>query len=62
MAKYDDEITYTEVSYAMIGDKKYKLYIGNDGKWYKREILSVVTEERNGYFRQNYTLGDYEQY
>jgi hypothetical protein len=62
MADLKDEITYTEVSYAMIEDKKYKLYIGNDGKWYKREILSVVTEERNGYFRPIYTLGDYEQY
>lgn len=62
MAEFDKEIQYTEVSYAMIGDKKYKLYIGNDGKWYKREILNVVTEERNGYFRSKYTLGDYEQY
>lgn len=62
MAEFDKEIQYTEVSYAMIGDKKYKLYVGNDGKWYKREILNVVTEERNGYFRSKYTLGDYEQY
>lgn len=62
MAEFDKEIQYTEVSYAMIGGKKYKLYIGNDGKWYKREILNVVTEERNGYFRSKYTLGDYEQY
>lgn len=62
MAEMKVEETYTEVSYAMIGDKKYKLYIGPDGKWYKREILSVETEERNGYFRQNYTLGDYELY
>lgn len=62
MAEFDKEIQYTEVSYAMIGDKKYKLYVGNDGKWYKREILNVVTEERNGYFRPTFTLGDYEQY
>ena len=62
MAEFDKEIQYTEVSYAMIGGKKYKLYLGNDGKWYKREILNVVTEERNGYFRSKYTLGDYEQY
>ena len=62
MAEELKEIKYTEVSYAMIGDKKYKLYIGNDGKWYKREVLSVVTEERNGYFRPVYELGEYEQY
>lgn len=62
MAELEKEIPYTEVSYAMIGDKKYKLYIGPDGKWYKREILSVETEERNGYFRQNYELGEYELY
>ena len=62
MAEFDKEIQYTEVSHAMIGDTKYKLYIGPDGKWYKREILKVVTEERNGYFRPIFTLGDYEQY
>lgn len=62
MAEFNKEIQYTEVSYAMIGDKKYKLYIGPDGKWYKREILNVVTEERNGYFRSNYELGEYEPY
>lgn len=62
MAEFMSEDLYTEVSYAMIGDKKYKLYIGPDKKWYKREILSVVTEERNGYFRPIYELGEYEQY
>lgn len=62
MAEMKAEETYTEVSYAMIGDKKYKVYIGPDGKWYKKEILSVVTEERNGYFRPIYELGEFEPY
>lgn len=62
MAEYSEEDLYTEISYAMIGDKKYKLYIGPDKKWYKREILSVITEERNGYFIPVYTLGEYEPY
>lgn len=62
MADLNEEIQYTEVSYAMIGDKKYKLYIGPDKKWYKREILNVETIEINGYFRPVYTLGEYEPY
>lgn len=62
MAEFDKEIQYTEVSYAMIGDKKYKLYIGPDGKWYKREILKAETVEINGYFRPVYELGEYEPY
>lgn len=54
--------TYTEVSFAMIGDKKYKVYIGPDKKWYKREVLKVETVEINGYFRPVYELGEYEPY
>ena len=40
MADLNEEIQYTEVSYAMIGNKKYKLYIGNDGKWYKKLLCT----------------------
>lgn len=62
MTEFMSEDLYTEVSYAMIGDKKYKVYIGPDKKWYKREILNVKTIEINGYFRPIYTLGEYEPY
>jgi hypothetical protein len=62
MGEFKSEDLYTEISYATIGNKNYKLYIGPDNKWYKREILKVTTEERNGYFRQNYELGEYEPY
>lgn len=62
MAELKCEDVYTEVSYAMIGDKKYKLYIGPDKRWYKREIFNVETIEINGYFRPVYELGEYELY
>lgn len=62
MAEMKSEETYTEVSYAMIGDKKYKVYIGPDKKWYKKEIKKTTIEERNGYFRPIYELGEYEPY
>jgi len=57
-----NEGTYAEVSYAMIGDKKYKVYVGPDGKWYKREILKTTVEECKGYFRPVFELGEFELY